>query len=318
MAAACAGRSSTAGSSATRCTSSRSGGRPARGPATTTVPRPRVTPRTRRGGGASPAARARRASRPARRRCAAGEDAAPGAARRPRQRHRANAGDGMEQLEQIRRSRHRRRCARDGRRDGEQRHARRGLRVRQHRRHVGGRQARLARQHHEQQQVPRHEGARRLRPLQGAQARDLFVARAHDVRRLHRQLRPRGAGREDLRRVGDRLPQVRLVRGAHAVSRRGHARTLSDHGRCLARHRTSDRLQPLPVWSAGRLEMGRRRRRQLVAHDGRHPRHLGVDGEHRLPPGRARALREARPLQRSRHARDRERRDDRRRSTART
>ena len=92
-----------------------------------------------------------------------------------------------------------------------------------------------------------------------------------DVRRLHRQLRPRGAGRADLRRVGDRLPQVRLVRGAHAVPRRGHARGLSDHGRRAARDRPADRLQPLPVRPARRLEVGRRRRRQLVAHDGRHP-----------------------------------------------
>ena len=39
----------------------------------------------------------------------------------------------------------------------------------------------------------------------------LFVARPADLRRLRRQLSARGAGRPDLRRVGLRLPQVRLV-----------------------------------------------------------------------------------------------------------
>ena len=150
----------------------------------------------------------------------------PRAASGARQRDRAHAGDGMEQLEQVRRPRGRCRGARDGRRDGEQRHARGRLRLRQHRRHLGGRPARRAGEHHDEQQVPRHEGARRLRPLEGAQARDLFVARADDLCRIHRELWPRGAGRAHLRRVGDRLPQVRLVRRAHAAPTRRTCRRL--------------------------------------------------------------------------------------------
>ena len=68
------------------------------------------------------------------------------------------------------------------------RHARRRLRLRQHRRHLGRPASRLPRQHHHQQQIPRHEEAVRLHPQQGAEARHLFFARSQDLRRLHGQL----------------------------------------------------------------------------------------------------------------------------------
>ena len=54
--------------------------------------------------------------------------------------------------------------------------------------------ARRAGQHHDQQEVPGHEGAGRLRPLQRPEARHLLLARPEDLRRLRRQLRPRRAG----------------------------------------------------------------------------------------------------------------------------
>ena len=53
-------------------------------------------------------------------------------------------------------------------------HGRRGLHLRQHRRHLGGRPRRPG-QRRTEQQVPGHEGARRLRPRKGAEARHLLV-----------------------------------------------------------------------------------------------------------------------------------------------
>ena len=100
--------------------------------------------------------------------------------------------------------------ARDGRRHGQERHEGRRLRLRQHRRHLGRRRA-TPRAIFSTNEVSRHEGAGRLRPRQRAEDRHLLLARSQDLRRLRRQLRPRRAGRQDLRRLGHRLPEVRLV-----------------------------------------------------------------------------------------------------------
>ena len=58
--------------------------------------------------------------------------------------------------------------------------------------------------------------------------------------------------------------------------------------------RPRHRLQPLPVRHGRRLEMGRRGRRQLLAHHRRHHRHLGQHERHRVRPGGPRPLRRAR------------------------
>ena len=62
-------------------------------------------------------------------------------------------------------------------------------------------------------------------------------------------------------------------------------------GRCTRRWATAldatgpaHRLQPVRVRDGRRLEMGHQGRRQSVAHHRRHPRQMGVDGEHRIQP----------------------------------
>ena len=139
----------------------------------------------------------------------------------------------MEQLEPLRRTHRRRHRSRDGRRHGLQRHARCRLHLPQHRRHLG-RRPRRQRRHSPQQQVSRHEGPRRLRPLQGTEVRHLFWPRPLHLRGIRGQLWPRSAGRQDLRRMGRRLPEVRLVQRQQSLSRLRHARRLPEDGRCPA------------------------------------------------------------------------------------
>ena len=123
--------------------------------------------------------------------------AAQGALQRPGQ----NTSHGMEQLESLRREGRRPDRAHDGRRDDVERHEGRRLHLRQYRRHLG-RRARCERRAVHEQEVSRHEGACRLRALQGPEDRDLLVARSAHLRRLSRQLRPRRAGRQDVSRPG--------------------------------------------------------------------------------------------------------------------
>ena len=90
-------------------------------------------------------------------------------------------------------------------------------------------------------------------------------------------------------------------------------------GEALREDRPPDRLQPVPVRARRRVGVGRRGRRQFVAHHRRHQRHLGHRWPHRLRPAAGpREVRRAGPLERSRHARDRQRRHDRLPNTART
>ena len=95
---------------------------------------------------------------------------------------------GWNSWNKFRRPRGRRRGAGHGRRHGVERHERRRIRVHQYRRHLGGR-ARRAGQHPDQQEISGHEGAGRLCARQGAEAGDLFFARAEHLRRVRRQLR---------------------------------------------------------------------------------------------------------------------------------
>ena len=113
-----------------------------------------------------------------------------GAARCSRQRPGAHAAHGLEQLEQVRRQGGRRSRARHGRRHGGS-----GMKdagyiyiniddTWEGRRDAQGNIT-------GQQEISRHEGAGRLRPLQGVEDRHLLLARPQDLRRLRRQLRPR-------------------------------------------------------------------------------------------------------------------------------
>ena len=108
-----------------------------------------------------------------------------------------------------------------------------------------------------------------------------------------RPLLLRGGRREAMGRMGYRLPQVRLE-SARLLPRQGDARRPSDA-------RSRRRLQP--------LEQRTLRRRpavdavlQLLAHDGRHPRHVGEHQQHRVQPGPLAALQPPGPLGRPRHA----------------
>ena len=83
------------------------------------------------------------------------------------------------------------------------------------------------------------------------------VARTEELRRLRRQLRPRGAGRADVRRMGRRLPQVRLVQRRADLRRCRDAGGVSEDGGGDPRHRPADGVQHLPVRTRRRLEMGR-------------------------------------------------------------
>ena len=96
-----------------------------------------------------------------------------------------DAAHGLEQLEFLRRQRHRQGHPRRRRPARRHRHERRRLHLRQHRRHLGGRARRRRRAAH-QRQVPRHEGAGRLRALQGPEDRHLLLAGTKDLRRLSR------------------------------------------------------------------------------------------------------------------------------------
>ncbi len=225
----------------------------------------------------------------------------------------ADAAHGLEQLELLRRQRHRSGHPQRRRPACRHRHERRRLRLRQHRRHLGGRPRRQRRAAH-QLQVPRHEGACRLRALQGPQARHLLVAGAEDLRRLRGLARPRSAGRAALRLLGHRLPEVRSLQlhpgrdDRTGAQRQGRAdapddRRLRQDGQGAQSHRPAHRLLALPIRLGRGLGVGSRGRRQPVAHHRRHPGQLA---EHLLHPeraGRPGEVRGARPLERSRHAR---------------
>src|SRR5262249_41017850 len=85
------------------------------------------------------------------------------------------------------------------------------------------------------------EGALRLCPQQGPEDRDLLLARTPDLRGVCRYLPARGPGRPELRRLGLRLREIRLVLlrpdrpGAHGAAVRraaaGIRRGAEDSGR---------------------------------------------------------------------------------------
>ena len=128
------------------------------------------------------------------------------------ERPRAHPADGLEQLEQVRLqrqradgSRHRRRDGRSGMRDAGYQYV-----VIDDCWHGPARRERL--HHRRPAALPvRDQGARRLRPFAGAEVRHLFGRGAADLRRAAGQPGPRISGRADLRALGRRLSEIRLV-----------------------------------------------------------------------------------------------------------
>ena len=102
-----------------------------------------------------------------------------------------------------------------------------GLHLREHRRHLG-RQARRERRAARQREIPRHEGAGRLCALQGLKIGIYSGPGTKTCAKLRGLARPRRAGREDVCRLGHRLPEVRPVqllarmswRSRHPTTRR--------------------------------------------------------------------------------------------------
>ena len=92
-----------------------------------------------------------------------------------------------------------------------------------------------------------------------------------------------------------------------------YASRLPENGRCAACHRPPHRFQPVPVWAGRRLEVGCQSGRQSLAHHRGYQRSLAKHGQDRLLAIRYRFLWAGRPLERSRHAGNRQRWDDRRR-----
>jgi hypothetical protein len=67
---------------------------------------------------------------------------------------------------------------------------------------------------HPNEKFPEHEGVGWLCPSQRSEAGDLFFARPKNLRRVRRKPGTRGARRPHLRRVGNRLFEIRLVPAA--------------------------------------------------------------------------------------------------------
>ena len=126
----------------------------------------------------------------------------------------------------------------------------------------------------------RHQGRRRLRPRQGPEVRHLHQRRHQDLqrRRLPRRPRPRGAGRQPVRVLGRRLPEVRQLqqpgrrRACSATRDAGRAEGAPAGRSCTAS--ASGAQQPAVGVGHGR--------RQPVAHHRRHQRQLvAASIEHR-------------------------------------
>ena len=169
---------------------------------------------------------------------------------------RANAAHGLEQLEQVRRQRGRHDRPRHGRRHGRRAACRTPATSTSTSTTPGKASATRRATSPANQKFPDMKALADYVHSQGPEARHLFLARPQDLRRLRRQLRPRGAGRQDLRRLGHRLPEVRLVQRRQHLQRRRNAGRLSEDGRRAAADRPAHRLQPVPVRLRRRLEVG--------------------------------------------------------------
>ena len=149
----------------------------------------------------------------------------------------------------------------------------------------------------------RHQGHRRLRPRQGPQARHLFLGRHEDLPGAARLARSRGGRRQQVRRVGRRLPQVRQLQQREAT---GH-RAVHRDGQRAQGHRTADRVFALRMGREQAVGMGTPGGRHAVAHHRRHQRPLELDDRHPRQAGWSGEVFRPRRLERSRHARGRQR-----------
>ena len=163
-------------------------------------------------------------------------------------------------------------------------------------------------------QVPRrHQGHRRLRALQGAEARHLRGRRHRDLRRLPRQPRPRAAPTRRRSPPGAwTTSSTTTATTPAATARRRHPRYTAMRDALAATGRPI--VYSLCEWGQDELWTWARRRRQLLAHHRRHQRQLlqhAVD----LPQQRAAWPPYAGPgaLERPGHAGGRQRRHDRHR-----
>ena len=158
---------------------------------------------------------------------------------RRRRQIRPDSADGLEPLVYPLSFHHRRQNPRGRRNHGGQRHGRCRVFVCQHRRLLdahrpricpakhrqepkdskhrtrprcgGGRGARRRRPDPSEQELPRHAGIDRFHPCTGPEGRHLLLARPAHLPAVRGQLRPRGDRCEDLRGLGLRPAEIRLV-----------------------------------------------------------------------------------------------------------
>ena len=122
-------------------------------------------------------------------------------------------------------------------------------------------------------------------------------AGGQDLPGTPRRLRPRDAGRQDLRRVGGGLPQVRLVlcrgegQGRPSLGERpAPGGPLWPDARCARGERPADRVQPLQLGPLPAVAVGPRHR-QPLAHHRRHPGYLEASSTSPTPTTSTRPLR---------------------------
>ncbi len=149
------------------------------------------------------------------------------------------------------------------------------------------------RPHPDQPQVPRHEGDGRLHPRQGPAGRPVQQPRPQPPAAGTRPATSTSWTTPAVRRLGVRLPEVRLVQlrrdrqeaqaDVQPEGRPGHRPApLRRHAGRPAAAGPGRPLQLLPVRHGRRLDVGRPARRQLLADDRRHQRQLGQHGRHRV------------------------------------
>ncbi len=136
---------------------------------------------------------------------------------------------------------------------------------------------------------------------------------AAHLRRLSGQLRPRGAGCEDLRGLGHRLSEVRLVQRGPGLQERASCQPVYQKMGDALQATGRPIVYSLCEYGLGGVEKwGPRGGRQPLAHHRRHPRLVGEHDRQHRKAGAHGAVRRPRPLERSRHAGDRQRAHERR------
>ena len=194
-----------------------------------------------------------------------------------------------------------------------QRHARRRIQLRQHRRHLGG--PRDANGNiTSNNKFPDMKALADYVHSKGLKIGIYSAPGPLTCAGYRGQLQARSAGRQDVGGVGIRLPEIRLVqRDAMSTSPDAMQAAYQKMGDAL---RATGRPIVYSLCQYGLLTSGSgapQGGRQPVAHHRRHPRQLERMMGIARSAGGPREVRRARALERSRHARDRQRRHDRRR-----